>query len=171
MRIEIVCVPHAVLHLERSAVRSPFLALAQHLVRFLTRDERLDRAVVERREALRRHVFERLHFRRERGEEQRLDEPVVIAQRRPLRISNWERHRGLEGQRVLCFQHRLELLLIQLLGLVEVSLHACAEGVVSLGDEVEKIADRDDLPQLQRVALPRQKLHHHLDGRPLALEQ
>ena len=162
---------HAFPELEQAAVRRPFLALPEHLLRFLSRDERLDRAVVQRRQPLWRHGFERLHFRHECGEEQRLDEPVVVAQRRAPGLGNRQRRRRLEAHPVLRFQHRLELLLIQFLGLIEVSLHPRAEGVVALGDEIKQIADRNDLPQLQRVALSGEELHHHLDGRALALEQ
>ena len=61
--------------------------------------------------------------------------------------------------------------MVQLLGVVEVEAHLLAERLVPVGDDIEQVAHRDDVAQLQGFALVDQQLQHHLECGPLPLQQ
>ena len=102
--------------------------------------------------------------------QQRLHQPVVVAEGRPL----WDRRRPasrrLRGRAVLLLQDRQQLLVVEPLGVVEVDGHVLAERLVAVGHDVEQVAHRHHVADLERLAVVDQELHHHLQGRPLALE-
>ena len=72
---------------------------------------------------------------------------------------------------MLPLQMRQQLLSVEPLGVVEVDTHRLGERFVAVGDHVEQVADRDDLPQFQVIASIDQQLQHQLQGRALALQR
>ena len=101
--------------------------------------------------------------------QQRLHQPVVVAEGRPPRVVVGQRL-DLFAAAVLLLQHRQQLLVVEPLGVVEVDRHVLAEGLVAVGHDVEQVAHGHHVAHLERLAVVHQELHHHLQGRPLPLE-
>ena len=68
-------------------------------------------------------------------------------------------------------QDRLELLLVQPLGIVEPPPDLLAHRLVALGNGIEEVAHRHNVAKLQPVTLPDENLKHHLERRALPLQQ
>ena len=72
---------------------------------------------------------------------------------------------------VLALQQRQEPGSVELLGVVEAQAHRLRERLVALGDDVEQIADGNDVAELQAAALLDEELQHELEGGAFALQQ
>lgn len=72
---------------------------------------------------------------------------------------------------MLHLQHRDQLALEQQSGIVEVLAHLLGKGLGLGGDDVEEVADRDDAPEGEGLALLDQQHQHDLERRALALQR
>ena len=147
----------------------PGPAAAEHLLGLAAGDRRADRPVVQGRQLLGVQAPQRLDLGHQRRQEQRLHQPVVVAEGRPLRVVVGQ-CLDLFAAAMLLLQDRQQLLMVEPLGVVEVDRHVLAEGLVAVGHDVEQVAHGHHVAQLERLAVVHQELHHHLQGRPLPLE-
>jgi len=132
----------------------PVAEFGQHYLALLSGDRRAHRAVVEGAETRGGQASQHLHPFRERREEQRLQQPVVIAE--PGDSCPVGNRPGLDiarGDAAGVFQHREQFLPVELLGVVEAHAHGLGKRLVAPGDHIEQIADRHDVPELERVAM------------------
>ena len=60
--------------------------------------------------------------------------------------------------------------MVQPLGVVEMDGHLGAEGFVAVGHHIEQVSHRDQIADRQILPMIHQQLHHHLQGRPFALQ-
>ena len=88
----------------------------------------------------------------------------LVAFRRPLPVH-------LQVDLMLLLQHRAELVLVELLGVLEVHPHHVGERLVAVGHHVPEVAQRDHIPQPQGVPPIDQQLEHDLEGGALPLQR
>ena len=157
--------------LDLPCLRCPLPALAEHDPALLARDRGAHGTVVERRQTRRGERPQRLDPLGERREQQRLHQPVVVAEAR--RLAGFD-VAGLDvggGHAVLALQQRQELRAVELPRVVEAQPHRLRERLVPLGDDVEQIADGDEVAEPEATALLDEKLQHELEGGALTLEE
>ena len=111
--------------------------------------------------------MQRRNLGRDRGQDERLDQTVVGAERVAWR----QRACLVVAELVLAEQQGPELVVVELLGVAEPALHLGGDGLVALDDEVEDVADRDDVGDSEVVALVDQELLHHLQRGAVALHR
>ena len=157
--------------LDLARLRRPLAALAEHDLAFLAGNGGAHGAVIEGRQARRGEGPQRLDSLGKRGEQQRLHQPIVVAE--PRRLAGI----GAAGldvdsrHAVLTLQQRHEPGAVELLGIVEAQAHRLRERLVALRDDVEQIADGNDVAELQAAALLDEELQHELEGGAFALQQ
>ena len=128
--------------------------------------------MVEGGEACRGERAQRLDPLGEGGEQQGLHQPVVVAEAGGgLRVGGPAFPDLAGGHAVLALQQRQQLGAVELLRIVEAHAHRLSEGLVALGDHVEEVAHRDDVAELEAVALIDEELEHELEGGALALQE
>ena len=126
--------------------------------------------MVERRQAAGVQRPQRVDARHQGRQQQRLDQPVVVDEVDSSLIVKRLGQQFFSPGAVLGFQHRQQLLVVELAGVVEVDLHVLAEGLVAVRHGVVQVAHRHDVAHLERFLLLHQELHHDLQRRALALE-
>ncbi len=146
------------------------------------RDRARDAAVVERGEPPRRQVAQRRHARRQRGEQQGLDQPVVGGEAADLdgqlpvdggagRLGAAHPGEDVLVEALRVEQERAQLAVVEPLRRLELGLeHVGERGVPAPGDDVPQIAQRDDLAQAQFVPLRDEQLAHEFERGPVALQ-
>ena len=72
---------------------------------------------------------------------------------------------------MFALQQRQQPGAVELAGIVEAQPHRLRERFVALCDDVEEIADGDDVAKLQAMAVVDEKLEHELEGGAFALQQ
>ena len=98
-------------------------------------------AVVEGRQTRRGEGSQRLDSLGKRGEQQRLHQPIVVAESRRL-AGIGAAGLDVDGRHaVLALQQRQEPGSVELLGVVEAQAHRLRERLVALCDDVEQIAN------------------------------
>ena len=102
-------------------------------------------------------ALQRPRPRNERGEQQRLDEPVVDAERMLRR----QRIRLGVRDRVRREQQLAEVVAVELARVVEVALEVIAERLVPRREDVEEVADADEVSNRELVAAIDEQLQHH----------
>jgi hypothetical protein len=134
----------------------------------LVTDHRHDRAVVQGGQADGGEAVQRGHVRYQGGQQQRLDDQVVGAERVP-----GVGHPGLLlGEAVLLQQGRADAEAVELLGRLELGPELVGERAVGpLGEDVEDRAERHEPAGGQRVAVVDQELLHELERGALALQR
>ena len=125
--------------------------------------------MVERGEPGRGQRLQRRHLRGDRGQQQRLGQPVVGAVRRGHRVRVLAQ--GPLVDLVQAEQQRAQLVGVELVRRPEQRGGLRVEGLtgLALDDEVEGVPDRDDLVDGQGVAALDQHLLHDLQRGPFAL--
>ena len=126
--------------------------------------------MVQGRQALRAQSLERFHFGHQGPQQQRLQQPGIIAQvlgRCRIGLPQLDR---LPGHVVLPLQHRQQALVVKALGILKVQAHAFAEGFITLSNGVVQVTHRNQLAQLQVCAAVHKQLQHQLESRALALQ-
>ena len=116
-------------------------------------------------------TLERFHLGHQGTQQQRFEQPSVVAQafgRGGIGLAEFD---GLHRHVVLTFQHGQQALVEQALGIVKMQPHALRKRLVAFTDRVVQITYRDELAQLQVIAAVHQQLHHQLERRALALER
>ena len=133
-----------------------------------------DRAVVQGGQPHAGHVLERLDPVHQGGQQQALDEPVVVleALAAAAATSGSVLARSRSTSRSIwccCSSIGQQLVLVELLGVLEVHPHHVGERLVAVGHHVPEVAQRDHVAQPQRVAPIDQQLEHDLQGGALPL--
>ena len=77
----------------------------------------------------------------------------------------------LQVDLVLLLQHRQQLVLVELLGVLEVHPHHVGERLVAVGHHVPQVAQRNHVAQPQRVPPIDEQLEHDLEGRAFPLQR
>ena len=158
-------------HLDLADFGGPVPAFAQHILRLAPRNRRLEGAVVQRRQPQAGQRLERLHLRHQRRQQQRLEQPRIVAQVSGGRRVGLAELDGFFRDVVLGFEHGQQPLAVQALGVVKMQPHAFGKRLVAFADGVVQVAHRDQLAQLQIGAPVHQQLHHQLQGCALALQR
>ena len=148
----------------------PTPAAPEHFLSLPPGNGGLDRSVIQCRQSLRVKRPQRFDLGHQRGQEQCLDEPIVVAKRDSLGIAVGELLDIFAADAMLFFECRQQFLMIQPFGIVEMDRHVLAESLVSMSNRVEQVSYRYDIADLERVALVDQKLHHHLKRGPFTLQ-
>ena len=86
--------------LDLAHLAGPVAQPAQHLRALLARDRRAESAVVQCRQPVRRQALERLHLGHQRGQQQRLEQPCVVAQQLGRASLGQAQLEGLPGHAV-----------------------------------------------------------------------
>ena len=131
--------------LDLANLRRPVPAFAQHVLRLAPGNRRLEGAVVQRRQSGAGQTLERLDLRHQGRQQQRLQEPRIVAQvscRRRVRLAELD---GVQRHLVLGLQHRQQPLVVQSFGIVEMQPHAFGKRLVAFADRVVQVAHRDQL--------------------------
>ena len=145
----------------------PLPDLGQHDARLAARQRRPDRAVVERGQPGRGQLLQRRDLGRDRGQQQRLGQPVIGTEprRQPFRIPGGVLLGEVAGRQ----QDRPQLVPVQRGGRPEQRRRLRVQGIPALHDVVEGVTDRDHVVHGQRVPPADQHLLHDLQRGPLPL--
>ena len=125
--------------------------------------------MVERGQPAGSEALERLFARHERRQQERLEQAVVVAEGGPFWIAEGQCLKMFQSP-MLGFQGRQQLLVVEPGGIFEMPGHFRTESLGTVGDQVEEIADGNQITHFERVALLDEQLHQHPDGGAITLQ-
>jgi hypothetical protein len=126
--------------------------------------------VVQRRKARRVERPQRRYLGHQSSQQQRLQQPCIVAQVRSGAGFCRPFHHVLPGHAMAALQCRQELLGPELLRVVELDPHALAKGLVASGDGIPQIAYGDQRTDAEVVASVHQHGEHQPERRALPLQ-